>query len=107
VETLDALAADPGIIANLPLEVLTVLYEQAEVLAARLRSAMLSRASQGRQEAPRSSRMLTTAEVAQLLRKSVSWVEHQSRRLPFWVSPGRYSEAGLEDYIRKQTRARK
>jgi predicted DNA-binding transcriptional regulator AlpA len=86
----------PGVLGELQ-RVQTVLWE-------RLRAARRTPAAEP------SDRLLTVREAAARLSVSVSTLQHRTRDLPFVVRLGRcvrYSERGIEDYIRRQTRSRK
>jgi len=107
VPRLEELVADPG--ATGMLDARTADFLEATALAAlralRKRKQML--ASEMRAEAlvRRPDRLLTPKEAAGRLGIGVYWVYRNQHKLPFRVRLGtvpRFSEKGLEEYIRKQ-----
>lgn len=107
VASLDDIAADPGAVellsdAEVATLIMRVLAVQGTLQARVLRRAVLDAAAlRGRE------RMLTTAEVAERLGRSVSWVEKNLRILPPRRSVGGFPcwrEADIDDWIRNTPR---
>ena len=105
VPTLSDLLNDPERISALPKDTIAELRGQL----AKLDTLLLSRLLIGEQSEPGTdgARLLTTPEAAQKLGATEDWLYRHANTLPFAVRVGkkhlRFSEAGIERYIRQRT----
>jgi hypothetical protein len=101
--TLEAVAADPSLVASLSPEQLPELYRLAARAEAELRAALLTARPASREpEAP--DQLLTVAQAAERLGRTKDWLYRHAKDLPFTVRQGtghpRFSARGLARYIR-------
>ena len=103
VPTLADLLSDPERISALPKDVIAEL--RGEI--AKLDTLLLSRLLEQPELGTDGDRLLTAPEAAQKLGATEDWLYRQANTLPFAVRVGkkhlRFSEAGIERYIRQRT----
>jgi hypothetical protein len=107
VPGLEELAADPGKARVLDGHTTDVLETTAIAALNALRSRKLALAAQAvnSSDGHKGDRLLKARDVAQRLAVEVDWVYHRTKRLPFTVyleGVPRFSENGLEEFIRKR-----
>lgn len=106
VPRLEELADDPRVAGVLDAHTTDVLELTAITALTALRRRKLALAAERRQAGPRQpDRLIRSKEVAIRLGIGVDWVYRHKDELPFLVRLGtvpRFSEKGLEDYIRKR-----
>jgi excisionase family DNA binding protein len=104
VPTLADLLSDPARISALPRDTIAELRGQIAKLDTLLLGSLLT----GEQTQPRidGDRLLTVAEAAQKLGATEDWLYRHANTLPFAMRVGkkhlRFSEAGMERYIRQR-----
>jgi len=107
VPKLEEVAADPAKTGMLDAHATEILETTAITALNALRKRKLTLAAEARlvRRMRRPDRLLNAKEVAERLGFGIDWVYHKQRDLPFRVPLGtvpRFSENGLEEYIRKR-----
>jgi len=106
VPRLEQVAADPETVQDLDAHVADQLETAAITALGRLRQRKLILVAEARTiTVQRADRLLRAREVAARLGMGTDWVYHNQHKLPFRVRLGtvpRFSEKGLEDFIRKR-----
>ena len=117
VPTLDAIIAEPGCLAALPVEVLATLSSRAAAIQSILASALTTKVVQngrgttrargindaGASRTEDSDTLLSATEAAKRIGMSLPWMYRHAAALPFTVRQGRalrFSANGIETYIR-------
>ena len=99
VPTLDALAADPRQVAQVPAEAIPILLAQTAAVQAALAARLLASPNGQPPDATAEDRLLTPKEAADTLRVTLPWIYRHAKRLPFTRRLSRkalrFSEAGL------------
>jgi excisionase family DNA binding protein len=111
VPTLDELSSDPRRAAELDTDVAETLLSHAIVALAALNARLLvSRAPAGA-VVDQPDRLLTVDEASKRLGESRDWTYRHAHKLPFTVRNGRrhlrFSEHGINRYIRARVHARR
>jgi predicted DNA-binding transcriptional regulator AlpA len=106
VPSLDAIAADPELVRQLPAHVCGALATRAAavVVALGTRMAEVQNGDTSR-SGPAGDRLLDVEEAARQLGVSADWLYRKAARLPFTIRLGRslrFSSLGLERYIRQR-----
>jgi hypothetical protein len=106
VPRLEELVVDPDKIRVLDAHTTRALRKQAILALNVLYNYELERDGPGSDRVePRRDRLLNVQEAAVKLRVTVDWLYRHHKQLPFVVRHGRplrFSELGIEDYIRKR-----
>ena len=107
VPRLEELVADPGKLGVLDTRTRRALTTTALMALNTLMFNELALATQpsGSPGVEKCDRLLDFKQTAAKLGVKVDWLYHKYRKLPFWVRVGgrpRFSENGIEDYIRKR-----
>jgi predicted DNA-binding transcriptional regulator AlpA len=103
IPSLDALAADPGLVQKLPGPIVQHILIQVTSLLPLL----VSRSHILPTEAHGEDRLLGIDEAASVLGKSKDWMYRHAESLPFTVREGRlvsFSNNGIQKYIRARLR---
>jgi hypothetical protein len=107
VPTLDDLAADPGAVEVLSNAQAATLMIRALTVAGTLQARVMRQAVMDAAEVRFRERVLSTADVAEKLNRSISWIEKNLDVLPprraLAGSPG-WREADINDWIRNLPR---
>ena len=105
IPTLAELFCDPVLISALPRDAIAELRGQIAKLDTLLLSRLLG--ADTSQTEPDGDRLLTVAKAAQKLGATEDWLYRHASTLPFAVRVGkkhlRFSETGIERYIRQRT----
>jgi len=106
--SLDELVRDPARVWDLPPEAVPALIGELERLRATLWTRLVASRDAHDREALPKDRLLTVEEAAQKLGLSRDYLYRHAKRFPFTVRLGsrlRFSERGVERYIRQRTGA--
>ena len=100
------LITEPGKVSDVPIEAIAKLRGQLSELDTMLLSRLLGAGGNGNVESREGDRLLTVTEAAGKLGKSKDALYRHANKFPFTVRDGRqvrFSEKGIEKYIRQRT----